>query len=113
MAESTFFNGRVKEGHTSELQTEFAVRSTVRREAIHCEQQRLGPRPFNRRPQRFLFTPIVLSVTGFSLDVRECGIIDVFVCFDAECGRGWEKDLGSSNQSAFASIAVILLTLRL
>lgn len=92
VAESTFFNGRVKEGHTSELQTEFAVRSTVRHEAIHCEQQRLGPRPFNRRPQRFLFTPIVLSVTGFShVDVRECGIIDVFVCFNAECGRGGKK----------------------
>lgn len=47
---------------------------------IHCELQHSGPKLFNRKPQRFLFTFILLSFTGFChVAFREFGIV-VSVC---------------------------------
>lgn len=64
--------------------------------SIHCEQQHSGPRRFNRRPQRFLFRPIVLSSTGLShVDVRGCVVLlFVFVCLNSS-GEGEFKSLAN------------------
>ncbi len=56
--------------------------------SVHCEQRHSGPRPFNRRPQRFLFTSIVLSFSGsLTWPSGSVVLLFVFMCFNAKWGR--------------------------
>lgn len=81
--------------------------------SIHCEQQHSGPRPFNRRPQRFLFTSIGLSFTSFPhVAVRdtECGIIVCVCVFWCQAGRVGKKSGLPNQRFASSETAMLWLT---
>ena len=82
--------------------------------SIHCEQQHSGPRRFNRRPQRFLFRPTVLSFTALShVDVRGCVVLlFVFCVFEFKWGRvGIRSQFSQSEHRRFFTARILLILL--
>lgn len=68
---------------------------------VHCEQQHSGPRLFNRKPQRFMFTFILLSFIGFChVAFKKFGIVVCVCVFWCQVGGGWEKYQSSPDRGS-------------